>query len=241
MTVPAEHSNPWSRVDRGIDELRTRLDSAATEEQFQGIGLLCREVLISLAQAVYDPKRHGSTDGVDPSQTDAKRMLDAFIATEVGGSSSEELRTYAKDAVKLAVALQHRRTAQLRDAALSVEATTSAVNIFGLLCSRPEGESHALANRPGRDSPEREYMVVLLAYAVDKHPLMSMTNMRAPTWHFSDTQLRLVVQRGDDKATATFDRQRWWHPATRSNAEAIADQLMIQALALLPPIEKFTL
>jgi hypothetical protein len=129
----------------------------------------------------------------------------------------------------------------LRDAALSVEATTSAVNLLGLLSGRPEGESRVLANRPGRDSAEREYMVVLLAYAIDKHPLMSMTDMRAPTWHFSDTQVRLVVQRGDDKATVEVNRQRWWHPATRSNAEAIADQLMVQALALLPPMENFTL
>jgi len=217
------------------------LGSAATEEQFQGIGLLCREVLISLAQAIYDPNRHGATDGVAPSQTDAKRMLDASIATELGGSSNEELRAYARAAVKLAVALQHRRTAQLCDAALSVEATTSAANLFGLLSGRPEGESRALANRPGRDSPEREYMVVLLAYAVDKHPLMRMANLLAPKFHFSDTQVRLVVQRGDDKVTATANRHRWWHPATRSNAEAIVEQLMVQALALLPPIEKFAL
>ena len=237
----AEPSNPWSRVDRGIDDLRTRLGSAATEEQFQGIGLLCREVLISLAQAVYEAEQHGVSDGGNPSQTDAKRMLDAFIATELRGSSNEELRAYARAAVNLAVALQHRRTAQLRDAALSVEATTSAVNLFGLLSGRPEGELHALASRPGRDSPDREYTVMLLFYVVHKHPLMSMTNMGVLNFHFSDTQVQLVVQRGNDKVTATVNRQRWWHPATTSNAEAIVDQLMLQALALLPPLEKFEL
>ena len=240
MKPTAEHSNPWSRVDRGIDELRSRLRFAATEEQFQSIGLLCREVLISLAQAVYDPKRHGATGGVDPSETDVKRMLDAFIASELGGSSNEELRAYARAAVKLAVALQHRRTAKLRDAALSVEATTNTVNLFGLLFARAEGESRVLANRPGRDSPEREYMVVLLAHTVDKHPLMSMANLRAPNFHFSDTQVQLVVQRGNDKVTATVNRQQWWHPPTRWNAETLVEQLMVQALALLPPIEEFT-
>jgi hypothetical protein len=30
--------------------MRPRLDSAETEEQYQGVGLLCREVLISVAQ-----------------------------------------------------------------------------------------------------------------------------------------------------------------------------------------------
>ena len=52
----------WSRVDRGLDEARRRLEEASTEEQFQAVGLFCREVLTSLAQAIYDPSRHPSLD-----------------------------------------------------------------------------------------------------------------------------------------------------------------------------------
>jgi hypothetical protein len=45
----------WQRVDRTLDGVRARLGDAETQEQFQAIGLLCRDVLISVAQAVYDP------------------------------------------------------------------------------------------------------------------------------------------------------------------------------------------
>jgi hypothetical protein len=48
----------WERVDRGVYEIRRRLEQAENEEQFQAVGLLCREALISLAQVVYDPQRH---------------------------------------------------------------------------------------------------------------------------------------------------------------------------------------
>ena len=65
----------WTRVDRTLGEVRSRLESASTEEQFQAVGLLCREVLISLAQTVFDPDQHPALDGVEVSKTDAKRSV----------------------------------------------------------------------------------------------------------------------------------------------------------------------
>lgn len=43
----------WERVDRGVYEIRRRLEQAENEEQFQAVGLLCRESLISLAHVAY--------------------------------------------------------------------------------------------------------------------------------------------------------------------------------------------
>jgi hypothetical protein len=68
-----EEPTGWQKVDRQLQEMRQRLDCAETEEQFQGVGLLCREVLISVAQEVYDPARHPLIDDKIPSNTDAKR------------------------------------------------------------------------------------------------------------------------------------------------------------------------
>ena len=79
----------WTRVDRSIGEMRTRLAQAKTEEQFQAVGLLCRESMISLAQTVYNPETHPSPDGVPPSKTDAKRMLDAYLAAKLRGKTNE--------------------------------------------------------------------------------------------------------------------------------------------------------
>lgn len=134
--VPAREPTGWARVDRGLDAMRRALDAAENEEDFQGVGLLAREVLISLAQAVFDPDRHRSLDSVEPSDTDAKRMLDAYIAKELTGSANEEVRRHAKAALALAVALQHDRTADFRNAALCVEATYSTVNIVTIVAGR---------------------------------------------------------------------------------------------------------
>ena len=123
----------WERVDRNIEKIIHLLETATDEEDFQAVGLICRELIISLAQAVYSPELHQSVDGVNPSETDAKRMLENYIASELAGSPNEEIRKYAKDAYQLSVILQHRRNANFRQAALCVEATRSLINIVAII------------------------------------------------------------------------------------------------------------
>lgn len=131
-----EEPTGWLKVDRQLQEMRFRLDSAETEEQFQSVGLLCREVLISVAQEIYDPTRHPPVDDRTPSDTDAKRMLEAIFESELKGSSNEEARAHAKAAVRLALALQHKRMAEFITAALCAEGTWSVVNMLAIIAGR---------------------------------------------------------------------------------------------------------
>ena len=102
----------WQKVDRQLQEVKYRLNSAINEEQYQVIGLLCREVMISVAQETFDPDKHPTHDGIEPSKTDAKAAL------------------------KLTLALQHKRTADFRMAALCAEATSSVVNLLAVIVGR---------------------------------------------------------------------------------------------------------
>jgi AbiJ N-terminal domain 3 len=131
-----EEPTGWRKVDRQLQEAKLRLDSAENEEQWQAVGLLCREALISVAQEVFDPALHTSIDGVKPSETDAKRMLDAIFATELKGSSNDQARAHARAAVNLALALQHKRMPDFRTAALCAEGTFSVVNMLAILANR---------------------------------------------------------------------------------------------------------
>ncbi len=123
----------WNKVDRTLSEIRQRLERASTEEQFQAVGLLCREALISLAQTVYDPSRHKILDDVEVSPTDAKRMLEAYLATELAESENKVARQHARAALDLTNELQHKRTATFRQAALCAEATASVVNLIAIM------------------------------------------------------------------------------------------------------------
>lgn len=141
--VPIREPTGWDRVDRALAKARRTLESAAYEEDFQSVGLLCREVLISVGQQVYNPEIHQASDGKVPSPTDANRMIEAFFMDAAAGSSNETVRKYAKSSLQLAVELQHRRTADFRVASLCLEATSSVVHTVAILAGRHDkSESH---------------------------------------------------------------------------------------------------
>lgn len=115
---------------------KKRLFQAATEEQFQAVGLLCRETLISLAETVFIEGEHPTVDGVVSSKTDAKRMLEAYLGYTLPGKSNENIRRHAKASLDVANDLTHRRTAEFRLAALCAEATNAVMNIVAIISGR---------------------------------------------------------------------------------------------------------
>jgi len=132
---PAEPTG-WAKVDRDLSAIRRILSTARTEPEFQTVGLRCREILISLAQQVYEPARHRTLDGIEPSPTDAKRMLEAYLAVELAGKSHSEARRHTRAAMDFAVALQHERSATYRHAAICAEMTASVVDIIAIASGR---------------------------------------------------------------------------------------------------------
>ena len=137
-----EEPTGWERVDRVVDKIEGQLAASSSEEDYQTVGLLCREVLISLALAVYDPALHRSPDGIPPSETDAKRMLEGYASREFAGGSNEEARRYAKAALDLANNLVHKRTATFRDTAMCAQAATALVNLIAIVSGRRDPGQH---------------------------------------------------------------------------------------------------
>lgn len=139
VQVPERPATGWDNVDRVVLKARERLEVATSTDDCQEIGLLCREILISLGQAVYDAELHPLIDDKVPTSTDANRMLGGYFAHELGGSSNETVRRHAKASLALALELQHRRTADARLASLCMEATSSVVNLTAILAGRHRG------------------------------------------------------------------------------------------------------
>lgn len=53
----------WTLVDRQMGIARSKLETARTEVEYQSVGLVCRETLLTLAKEVFDAQRHSSLDG----------------------------------------------------------------------------------------------------------------------------------------------------------------------------------
>ena len=125
----------WPEIANAIDKIQQGCSIAESEIDFQNIGNSCREVIISLAQIVYNPNVHGdkNQECKTISKTDAMGMLTNYFNYTLAGSSNDEFRGYAKATHKLANMLTHRRNATKKDMLLIVSSTIALVNLVMIL------------------------------------------------------------------------------------------------------------
>ena len=131
----APEPTSWEKVDRQIAAMREQLNRAASVEEYQAVGHLGREVMISLGQAVIDPEEVIGEDGKLPSRTDAARLLDAYIGKALPGRGNGALRSAVRGAVKATSAVLHDRRATQKDAALVAELVSASVNLMHILAT----------------------------------------------------------------------------------------------------------
>jgi hypothetical protein len=123
----------WDKVDDGIASMKDVLISADQTMDYQSVGMYGRELLITLAQTVFDKDKHPSTDGTDIGSADSKRMLDAYIHYCMHKKSKEREVKFAKAAVDFSNELTHNRTATAMDAELCYNAVLSTIHIIRVL------------------------------------------------------------------------------------------------------------
>lgn len=166
----------WEKVEAMCRDIAVNVAHANTEHEHQGVGHLCRETLIALADVVHDYERHPPTDGTNPSKTDAKRRLDAYLAAELAGRTNEEARRMVRSAVDLANAVQHDAAATRRDAALIAEATTSLVSLIAIIDKRRDLPREALDVLDARVRAHDEALFNRWEEAVNERFLANLLN-----------------------------------------------------------------
>ncbi len=118
-------------------DLKDELATASTVDDFQDVGRRCREILIDLAELVFDESMV-VRGAVMPARNDAKSRLDLFFATRLPGPSNEEIRRFAKAAVGLANAVVHDADATDVHAFAVAQATLTLVRLADRLdASKP--------------------------------------------------------------------------------------------------------
>jgi hypothetical protein len=121
----------WERVDDQIVQLRRRYAVALTVEDFQAVGLLCRDIFVSLSEAVFAPERHVPTGSQAPATL--RDTLFAVVQHEASGAANKELRALLKANIDYANKVQHDRTATRNQARAVAEATIATVTLIRVL------------------------------------------------------------------------------------------------------------
>ena len=117
--------------------MREQLTWAASEEAYQTVGHLGREVMISLAQAVIDPSEAIGDDGRRPSSTDAGRLLEAYMSTRCLAAVTRPYGRAVRAVVQATSAVLHDRNATRKDATLAAELVSSSVHLVHILATHP--------------------------------------------------------------------------------------------------------
>jgi hypothetical protein len=132
--VPAAERRLLAAAWRRWEQAAEALDHSDEAEEFQAVGMRCRECLIALAKAF-------ASTAVMPPATEAPRAADFLGWSELianslaSGGSAEHVRKYlkggAKGAWQLANWLTHAQGARRPDAELAVEAIHHVLATFG--------------------------------------------------------------------------------------------------------------
>jgi hypothetical protein len=137
----------WERVDDQMVQLRERFKAAATTEDYQGIGLRCREVFVSLGRACYDEDEHG------PAENLVDRLYAAIEGAAPGGAN-KELRKLLKAGIDYANKVQHDSDGTRQNARIAAEVTAASVTVIRtLLAAEPPQDGSTPAPFDDNDIP----------------------------------------------------------------------------------------
>ena len=98
VALSAYELTGWEKIDESVMRMQSILSNASTTMDYQSVGLFGRELLVSLAQAVFDKEKHFSLDGVDIGTADSKRMLESYINYCMKHKNDPRAIKYAKSA-----------------------------------------------------------------------------------------------------------------------------------------------
>lgn len=120
------------RLFRKLKSIANLIDSAVEIEDFQSVGVQCREVLIDLGNSIYFAEMAG--DNEQPQASNFKRKAELFIQFYLAGSENSDYRSIIKKLTEstwdYANKLTHSHNATFYEASTCVSLCTSLVGAY---------------------------------------------------------------------------------------------------------------
>jgi predicted RNA-binding Zn-ribbon protein involved in translation (DUF1610 family) len=127
----------WRRWQQASDAM----DAASEAEDFQAVGMRCREALLSFIHGISDPSMVPEAE-TPPKRSDFIHWSEKIADHVAAGQGNDAVRAYLKNLARasweLAQWLTHAKNAVLMDAKLTTEGTGHTLYAFGLAIIRKE-------------------------------------------------------------------------------------------------------
>ena len=120
------------QIFRKLKGVATLIDTAIEVEDFQSIGVQCREILIELCHHIYQPMMAG--DAEQPKASDFKRKSELFVQFYLKGSENSDYRNSIKKLTEAtwdyANKVTHSSTTTYYEASTCVMLCTSLTGVY---------------------------------------------------------------------------------------------------------------
>lgn len=117
---------------RKLKNIASLIDSAIEIEDFQAIGVQCREVLIELGNSIYSAEMVG--DGEQPQASNFKRKAELFVQFYLSGSDNSDYRSIIKKLTEstwdYTNKITHSHNTTFYEASTCVSLCTSLVGVY---------------------------------------------------------------------------------------------------------------
>lgn len=133
-----QESADMMTIFRKLEQIGSSLEAADEVEDFQSVGLQCREALVALSRALSATIEHVGADA--PKAADFKNWADVAANSLAAGSSASASRAFlkavAQKAWDLVSWLTHASNATRYDAVTALLATTSTIDAFAMMLKK---------------------------------------------------------------------------------------------------------
>lgn len=141
--VDAADPSPFDEVLRREEQAEARHDSAVEAEDYQAVGMLLRESLISLIASLR--RRTELSDEVElPQDSNFVGWSDVLMNNLCGGGSNKELRQHLKNIAKetwqLVNWLTHTRSANKTSSSIAIHSTQTVIGHFMQILERSRSD-----------------------------------------------------------------------------------------------------
>lgn len=131
--VDGSEPTPFDEVFRREEQAESKHDSAVEAEDYQGVGMLLRESLISLVGALR--RRTELSDKIDlPKDSDFNGWADVLMNELCGGNSNKNLRQHLKNTAKetwqLVNWLTHAKRANKTASSIAIHSSQTVIGHF---------------------------------------------------------------------------------------------------------------
>ena len=137
--LPELQVEPLLGCWRAIEQAQEAMTNAQELEDFQAIGVRCREALLTLVHAIQDVIEKPPA-AVDLKRSDFKGWSDVIVDVVLAGSNHKARRTLLKASAKATWDfvnwVTHARSAHLDDAEAGLPATEQVLGLFTTACIR---------------------------------------------------------------------------------------------------------